>query len=75
MSSYTTKSGDTWDTISKEVYGKEIHADALMEANPAQIEVFKFPAGVVLATPDLPEKRNGLLPPWKYEADYDSSDS
>ena len=31
---YTTKSGDTWDVIAKEVYGSEYHADALMAANP-----------------------------------------
>ena len=24
---YTTKSGDTWDVIAKEVYGSEYHAD------------------------------------------------
>ena len=30
---YTTKSGDTWDVIAKEVYGSEYHADALMAAN------------------------------------------
>ena len=29
---YTTKSGDTWDVIAKEVYGSEYHADALMAA-------------------------------------------
>ena len=30
---YTTKSGDTWDVIAKEVYGSEYHADALMAAD------------------------------------------
>ena len=65
---YITKSGDTWDGIAKAVYGSEYYADLLMENNPQQIETFVFSAGVELNTPDLPEQRNGLLPPWKFEA-------
>ena len=61
---YTTKSGDTWDVIAKEVYGSEYHADVLMAANPQEIDTFIFNAG-------LEEERDGLQPPWKYEASYD----
>ena len=68
---YITKSGDTWDMIAKEVYGSEYHADVLLAANAAHIETFIFQAGVELSTPALEEERNGLLPPWKYEANYD----
>ena len=68
---YITKRGDTWDMIAKEVYGSEYHADVLMAANAAHIETFIFQAGVELSTPALEEERNGLLPPWKYEANYD----
>ena len=68
---YITKSCDTWDMIAKEVYGSEYHADVLMAANAAHIETFIFQAGVELSTPALEEERNGLLPPWKYEANYD----
>lgn len=68
---YITKSGDTWDMIAKKVYGSEYHADVLMAANAAHIETFVFQAGVELSTPALEEERNGLLPPWKYEANYD----
>lgn len=68
---YITKSSDTWDMIAKEVYGSEYHADVLMAANAAHIETFIFQAGVELSTPALEEERNGLLPPWKYEANYD----
>ena len=39
---YTTKSGDTWDVIAKEVYGSEYHADVLMAANPQEIDTFIF---------------------------------
>lgn len=68
---YTTKSGDTWDRIAKEIYGSEYHADILMEANPEQIGTFIFDAGVELSTPAYVQKRNDLLPPWKLEADYE----
>ena len=43
---YTTKSGDTWDMIAKEVYGDEYHADVLMAANPQHIDTFIFGSGV-----------------------------
>lgn len=68
---YKTKSGDTWDVIAKEVYGSEYHADVLMAANPQEIDTFIFNAGVELSTPALEEERDGLMPPWKYEASYD----
>lgn len=68
---YITKSGDTWDMIAKEVYESEYHADVLMAANAAHIETFIFQAGVELSAPALEEERSGLLPPWKYEANYD----
>lgn len=66
---YKTKSGDTWDVIAKQVYGSEYHADVLMAANPEHIETLFFNAGVELSTPALKEVRDGLLPPWKFEAD------
>lgn len=62
---YTTKSGDTWDGIAKTVYGSELHADALMAANRALIETFQFDSGVELSTPELTEKADSTLPPWK----------
>lgn len=68
---YTTKSGDTWDVIAKEVYGSEYHADVLMAANPQEIDTFIFNAGVFSSTPALEEERDGQMPPWKYEANYD----
>ncbi|MDO5544947.1 MAG: LysM domain-containing protein [Eubacteriales bacterium] len=71
MASYITKSGDTWDGIAKEVYGSEYHADVLMAANRDHIDTFIFSAGVTLNTPALEDERDGLLPPWKYEASYD----
>ena len=67
---YTTKSGDTWDKIAREVYGSEYHADTLMAANPDCIETFIFSSGEALSVPELPKERSGLLPPWKFEAVY-----
>lgn len=68
---YTTKSGDTWDVIAKEVYGSEYHADALMAANPQHIGTYRFASGVALTTPEVKDARAGTLPPWKFEASYE----
>jgi len=67
---YTTKAGDTWDSIAAQVYGSEYHADLLMAANRKYIATYRFDAGTNLDVPTLQEKRDGLLPPWKFEADY-----
>jgi len=61
---YTTIQGQTWDMISKEVYGTELNAGRLMEANPKQLGVFIFPAGIVLNTPEIEEQESNL-PPWR----------
>jgi phage tail protein X len=68
MDTYTTKSGDMWDNIAKEVYGSEYDADILMQANPLHIGTFIFSAGTVLNVPDIQESNDGTLPPWKFEA-------
>lgn len=68
MRTYTTKSGDTWDGIAKEVYGSEYRADMLMAANPQYIETFIFGAGAVLAVPEPEEETDGTQPVWKFEA-------
>jgi len=62
---YTTFQGDTWDKIAKKVYGKEMHAGFLMANNFIVLDTFVFPEGTVLNTPDLPEKLDGDLPPWR----------
>ena len=61
---YTPIQGQTWDMISKEVYGTELNAGRLMEANPKQLGVFIFPAGIVLNTPEIEEQESNL-PPWR----------
>lgn len=61
---YTTKQGQVWDQIAKEVYGAEIHADFLMQNNPKYLNVFIFPAGIQLNTPELPQEQKDA-PPWR----------
>jgi nucleoid-associated protein YgaU len=73
MEIYTTKSGDTWDVIAKEVYEDEYKADVLMAANPEQVGTFIFGAGEQITVPELEEENDGSssLPPWKNEEDDD----
>ncbi len=61
---YITRQGQAWDQIAKEVYGKETHADYLMQSNPQYLGIFVFSAGTELKTPELPESRKDL-PPWR----------
>ena len=62
---YTTRAGQQWDEIALEVYGDEVHADVLMQANPRALETYQFPAGVMLNTPELAEEQATELPPWR----------
>lgn len=61
---YTTKQGQAWDEIAKEVYGREIHADFLMQNNPQYLDIMVFPAGIGLKTPEMPGSRKNM-PPWR----------
>ena len=62
---YKTIQGDTWDMISKKVYGAEKHMDFLMEHNLPLLDTFIFPAGVCVNTPKLPEAETAELPAWR----------
>ena len=60
MSSYTTRSGDTWDAIASRALGSELHMEKMLDANPEHNYVARFDAGVELVVPepeteDLPE--------------------
>lgn len=63
---YTTISGDMWDSIAFKALGSEKYMDQLMAANLEHRKVTIFPAGVILVVPDI-EKAAKLtgLPPWK----------
>jgi hypothetical protein len=62
---YTTISGDMWDSIAYKAMGSELYRSRLMKANTAHRFRYVFPADVVLAIPDKDEKVLAGLPPWK----------
>lgn len=65
---YTTRGGDTWDIVARNVYGDEYMAGKLMEANPGLLHIFRFDAGVKLVTPEREEEAGEALPPWKQQS-------
>lgn len=65
MRTYTTVQGDMWDSIAYAQLGSVAHTDKLMNANLHFIEYYTFPAGIVLTLPEVKEKVNSSLPPWK----------
>ncbi len=65
MSTYTTKSGDMWDRIAYEQLGSTSYMAHLINANLPYKDIYIFPAGIVLNLPEVEQKINALLPPWK----------
>ena len=68
MKTYTTKAGDMWDGIAFEQLGSENAMGKLMEANQEYLDLYIFPAGVVLNLPEITEPVSASLPPWKRSA-------
>jgi phage tail protein X len=64
---YTTVSGDMWDSISYKIFGTCNYTDKIIDANRDFINTFIFPANVELNLPDIePEKkRSASCPPWR----------
>lgn len=62
---YTTKSGDQWDSIAHRELGSVDYADQLMNANLHCRNYFIFPSGIVLTLPEIRPPVNESLPPWK----------
>lgn len=65
MATYTTKSGDMWDSIAYAQLGSTSYTDQLINANLEYRDIYLFPSGVVLTLPEITVPVNGLLPPWK----------
>lgn len=65
---YTTVSGDMWDSIAFKVWKDESHTDKLIKANLQYRDTYIFPAGIVLKLPTIPPEASATLPPWKREA-------
>lgn len=66
-STYTTIQGDMWDAVAYRLWGNEGLFHRLMAANPRHRDLVVFPAGIVLAVPDVtPELTvKAVDPPWK----------
>ncbi len=68
MRTYTTISGDMWDSISFKVYGSTIYTGKLMAYNSEYLpDNYVFPAGIVLRVPEIKTNYETLpmLPPWR----------
>lgn len=67
MKTYITTEGDSWDSIAKKVYDSELHADYLMKNNIDKLDIYIFPSGVELKTPELADtlKTESNLPEWR----------
>ena len=66
MQTYTTQQGQTWDQISKAVYGSELLMGELMEGNPKLLHISFFSAVTVLTVPEI-KKDTTNQPPWRRE--------
>ena len=62
MATYTTISGDMWDSVAYKTLGSADYADKLMQANLQYRELYIFPSGVVLVIETSVSEK---LPPWK----------
>ena len=67
MKEYETIQGDTWDIIAKRVYGNEIKADVLMDANRDLLSVLVFDDGVTIKCPDIGNENpaSETYPEWR----------
>lgn len=62
---YLTKSGDTWDLISYNLFNNEFKVYELIKANSQYAHVIQFSAGIEIKIPEI--ETNGQiesLPPW-----------
>lgn len=65
MATYTTRQGDTWDSIAHLVFGDEAYMQAMIRRNPAHVDTLVFDGGTVLSMPDRVAYIPPGLPPWK----------
>jgi phage tail protein X len=66
MNTYTTKSGDTFDSIAHFVLGNRKYIKELMEANTSFLETVIFSEGTVLNIPEISEVEESIdSPSWR----------
>ncbi|MBU5438287.1 tail protein X [Tissierella sp. MSJ-40] len=68
---YTTVSGDMWDTIAYKTLGDEAYTDKFIKNNIQYRDIVIFPAGIVLDIPDVETEFSAKLPPWKRGLAYE----
>ena len=64
----TTRQGDTWDILSKRLYGNEHYMEKLIEANLEHRKTVLFSYGTVINGPEIDiatDETSVNLPPWK----------
>jgi len=64
---YTTKAGDTFDSIALELYSDEKLSSRIIDLNPQMADVLIFDANVELRAPIIEEDADtpGTAPPWR----------
>jgi phage tail protein X len=64
---YITRDGDRWDLIADKAYGDITKQKDIIELNPDIALVARFPDGVTVLLPIIPEAdtQTSNLPPWK----------
>jgi len=69
MITYTTASGDTWDSIAFKVYGNVKYTEFLMSSNQIKVllEIVVFDSGTIVSIPALPISTltDPGTPPWR----------
>lgn len=65
MNTYTTKQGDTWDSVAYAQMGGCVFTKDLMWANRQHLSYYTFPAGIVLTIPEVDAAVGSTAPPWK----------
>ncbi len=61
MAEYITRQGDTWDVISKRLYGDERFMDVLIRANINHRKTVVFSYGKRLAAPEINTQNSGFV--------------
>ncbi len=62
---YTTKSGDSFDSIAHKFYKSSLYLPELINANRDLITHFIFSAGVEITVPEVEKVKKVKTPPWK----------
>lgn len=72
MTTYTTREGDRWDTISQAVYGRPDMYSKIWTANEDACDALGYcptvPGGITLAIPELTDNERYAqteVPPWR----------